>query len=339
MEQRHMPLGYRMVEGKITIVPEQAKLITELFRAYAQGASMYQLGKRLTEQGVLNANHKPVWNHGTVGKILENRKYLGDDFYPAILEQELFDAVQERRKEKSRELGRVMQPNSTGKRSVFANCLVCGICGQPYRRYVEHCGQPGEKIVWKCKHYINGNRVYCRNVFLVDSQIMNAFMELLGTLKSPRFRLEPEKTMQGLPYSREAAALTRRLEELEEEPEYPAEEMVRVIYERAKAQYRVAKTQDRDYQTEKLKAALERKTFGDGFDSELFKAIVSKIVIHKEKRYEFKLINGVKIELPIREAAERRRLDEPIQNSNCSKEKYIGDPSQSGIRPESTYST
>ena len=250
MKQRHMPLGYRMAGGKILIVPEQAELVKEVFQAYSEGNSLYQLARRLTDHVALNANHKPVWNHGTVGKILENRRYLGDEFYTALMEPELFYKVQERRKEKSKELGRIMQPNSFGKRSMFADRLVCGICGQPYRRYVEHCGQPGEKIVWKCKHYINGNRVYCRNVFLVDSQIINAFMELLRLLKVGRFRLEPETAEQGLPYSREAAELTRKLQALEEEPGYPAKEMVQVIYERARSQYRVARIRDRDYQTD-----------------------------------------------------------------------------------------
>ena len=250
MRQRHMPLGYRMAGGKIVIAPEQAEIIKEIFQEYSEGASLYQLARKLTDLGALNANHKPVWNHGTVGKILENRRYLGDEFYPALMEPELFYKVQERRKEKSKELGRIMQPNSFVKRSMFADRLVCGICGQPYRRYVEHCGQPGEKIVWKCKHYINGNRVYCRNVFLVDSQIINAFMELLRLLKVGRFRLEPETAEQGLPYSREAAELTRKLQALEEEPGYPAKEMVQVIYERARSQYRVARIRDRDYQTD-----------------------------------------------------------------------------------------
>ena len=330
MRQRHMPLGYRMAGGKILIVPEQAELVKEVFQAYSEGNSMYQLARRLTEQGVLNANHKPVWNHGTVGKILENRRYLGDEFYPALVDSELFHKVQERRKEKSKELGRIMQPNGFGKRSMFADRLVCGICGQPYRRYVEHCGQPGEKIVWKCKHYINGNRVYCRNVFLVDSQIIDAFMELLRLLKDGRLRLEPEAAEQGLPYSREAAELTRKLQALEEEPGYPAKEMVQVIYERARSQYRVARIRDRDYQTEKLKAVLKEVVFTEGFDSRLFQTIIRRIVIHEDRRFEFELINRVKIELPIWEAVEGRRLDAPVQSSNRSKETYICDTAQSG---------
>ena len=105
-----MPLGYRMTGGKIVIDSEQAEIIKGIFQEYSEGASLYQLARKLTDQGALNANHKPVWNHGTVGKILENRKYLGDEFYPTIIESELFTQVQDRRKEKSRELGRVMRP-------------------------------------------------------------------------------------------------------------------------------------------------------------------------------------------------------------------------------------
>ncbi|MEQ2594309.1 recombinase family protein [[Clostridium] symbiosum] len=329
MRQCHMPLGYRMVGGRILIAPEQAELVKGVFQAYSEGNSMYQLARRLTELGALNANHKPVWNHGTVGKILENRRYLGDEFYPALVEPELFHKVQERRKEKSKELGRIMQPNSFGKRSMFADRLVCGICGQPYRRYVEHCGQPGEKIVWKCKHYINGNKVYCRNVFLVDCQIIDAFMELLRLLKGGRFRLEPEAATQGLPYSREAAELNRKLQALEEEPGYPAKEMVQVIYERARSQYRVARIRDHDYQTEKLKTVLKEVVLTEEFDSRLFQTIIRRIVIHEDRRFEFELINRVKIELPIGEVVEGRRLDAPVQNSNRSKETYICDTAQS----------
>ena len=333
MRQRHMPLGYRMAGGKIVIDPEQAEIIKGIFQEYSEGASLYQLARKLTEQGALNANHKPVWNHGTVGKILENRKYLGDEVYPAILEQRLFDKVQEHRKEKSRRLGRIMQPNSLKKRSMFAAYLFCGICGQPYRRYVEHCRQPGEKIVWKCKHYINDNRVYCRNIFLVDSQIIQAFMELMRGVKDGRFQIEPETIMQGLPYSREVAELTRKLQELEEKPEYPSEEMVRLIYERARLQYRVSRIQDQNYQTEKLKTALEENPLQKEFNCELFKATIHRITVHKDRRFEFELINGVKIELPIREAEEGRKPDETGQNSNCCKEKHLCNSSQSGIQP------
>ena len=73
---------------------------------------------------------------------------------------------------------------------------------------------------------------------------IQAFMDLMRGVKDGSFQTEPETIVQGLPYSREAAELTRKLQELEEKPEYPSEEMVRLIYERARLQYRVSRIQD-----------------------------------------------------------------------------------------------
>ena len=129
-------------------------------------------------------------------------------------------------------------------------------------------------------------------------------------VKDGRLQIEPKTIMQGLPYSREAAELTRKLQELEEKPEYPSEEMVRLIYERARLQYRVSRIQDQNYQTEKLKTALKENPLQKEFNSELFKATIHRITVHKDRRFEFELMNGVKIELPIQEAAEGRKPDE-----------------------------
>lgn len=165
----------------------------------------HRIAKNFTEQGVLNANKRISWSYCSVGKILENRKYKGDDFYPALIDAETFERVQERRREQAQSLGRTAQLNSYANKSMFGEKIVCGICGQPYRKYVEHCNQPGETIRWKCKRYIKGNRVYCRNVFLTEGQIedavlaaVNYFIENPGLLDQgtpvPKTELENAKS-------------------------------------------------------------------------------------------------------------------------------------------------
>lgn len=180
--KRHTPLGYRIVNGKADIVPEAAQIVKAVFQAYLGGTSTYQIAKDLTKQGVLNASHKPSWNHGSVGKILENRKYTGDEFYPSLIESGIFEQVQKRRQETVKSLGRHVQPNSFRNQTKFSGTLYCGICGQSYRRYVEHCNQPSENVKWKCKHYIKSNRVSCLNIFLTDEQIESAFMNVINQI-------------------------------------------------------------------------------------------------------------------------------------------------------------
>lgn len=45
--------------------------------------------------------------HGSAGRMLRNKKYLGDDYYPAIIDKETFDKAEEIRMSRAKALGRV----------------------------------------------------------------------------------------------------------------------------------------------------------------------------------------------------------------------------------------
>ena len=47
--------------------------------------------------------------HGSAGRMLRNTRYLGDDYYPAIIDQELFDRAEEERQSRANQLGRVRE--------------------------------------------------------------------------------------------------------------------------------------------------------------------------------------------------------------------------------------
>ena len=47
--------------------------------------------------------------HGSAGRILRNEKYLGDDYYPAIIDREIFDKAEEVRMSRAKALGRVRE--------------------------------------------------------------------------------------------------------------------------------------------------------------------------------------------------------------------------------------
>lgn len=296
MMQRHMPLGYGIKNGKAVIVPETAAIVRQVFQDYISGISTYRIAKELTKKGVPNASHKPSWNHGSIGKILENRKYLGDGFYPPMIEGDLFEQVQKRRMEKQVQLGRTIQPNSFANRNVFAGKLRCGKCGQPYRRYVEHCNQPGEKVNWKCKRYIHGNRVYCRNLFLTDEQIADAFLKAVNRIiVSPKL-LERRKGQE--PEIGRAAdeKLSAQIGEMLEIGTAPAQEIKALIFERAKLQYQRSKINDYEYQTDKIKRAMAGIGEQSEFDDALFEQTIRQAVIQEDGKITFQLHNGIEID-------------------------------------------
>ena len=321
--QRHLALGYHIVRGQIEIDEESAKIVTSIFEKYVEGTSMWQIAREMMEQGVKNANNGPNWTHVTVGNILKNERYLGSQDYPAIIDKELFYQAQLRRERVSQELGRVAQPNSFGKRTIFSGKLVCGICGQPYKRYVEHSGQPGQKRNWKCRQYIKRNRVFCRNRFLPDEEIKDSFQAMVHKLTEKPGILRLKRPEKREPYSREAVGLSERLRELGERPDFPAKEMVQVIYERAVEQYRASSVYDWDYQTGKIEEALIAGESDGRFDEALFQKIVKKITVQSDGNLEFELINGLKADGLIQTNRERRDIGNAAENRNRSKKEHI----------------
>lgn len=301
--QRHTPLGYQIVDGKAEIAPESAQIVRAVYEEYLAGTSTYRIAKGLTEKGILNASRKPSWNHGSVGKILENAKYIGDGFYPLLIDKAIFEQVQRMRQKKVESLGRTAKLNSFANASLFSNKLYCGACGQPYRRYVEHCGQAGETVKWKCKHYIWGNRVCCRNIFLTNEQIENAFLRIINKGIATPIILERQSRVKSLASCPASERLTGQIQQALETGQYTASQLKEMVFERAIEQYQVAVIDDWSYQTDKLKAALSGKEAQTTFDGELFTATIKKAIIYEDGRMQFYLHNDLMLETHITEKA------------------------------------
>lgn len=295
--QRHTPLGYRIQNGKAEIEPEIAAFIREVFDAYLTGASTYRIAKDFTRRGILNASHKPSWNHGSIGKILENRKYLGDEFYPPLIEQSVFEQVQDRRKQRVQELGRIKGLNSFANQSTWSNLLVCGECGQPYRKYTEK----GKHPKWRCKHYIYHNHVLCRNRFLSEEQLEQAFVQAINQVIETPACLKPDFKEAPLPKSIAERKLTARINSLLAEPSCDAQTVKQLALQRAAEQYHNIHIDDRAYQNEKIIDALDGAGIQNICDLTLLKKTIGKIVVQKHTGLEFYLKNGRSITIPIKE--------------------------------------
>ena len=79
----HTPFGYRIENGKAVIDEATASQVRNLYKNYLSGLSLTNTAK---EAGLdlLHAGAK---------RMMLNRHYLGDDFYPAIIDPASFDAV------------------------------------------------------------------------------------------------------------------------------------------------------------------------------------------------------------------------------------------------------
>ena len=87
MSRGHTPYGYRIENGIAYVDESKAEQIRTIFKENTSGNSLVgaaaAAGMKLT--------------HSSVKRILENKHYLGDDFYPALIDQATYDGARAER--------------------------------------------------------------------------------------------------------------------------------------------------------------------------------------------------------------------------------------------------
>jgi hypothetical protein len=73
----HTPYGYRIENGIAVIDEEKAEKVRNLYKGYLSGLSLSVAAKTAG----IDAYHR------TAGRMLRNERYLGDDYYPAIIDR------------------------------------------------------------------------------------------------------------------------------------------------------------------------------------------------------------------------------------------------------------
>jgi site-specific DNA recombinase len=109
-----LPLGYEMKDGKIAVVEDEAERVRLIFRRYVELGGVNALVRDLKDRNirtktrlrVTGAAHGGIpFGRGSLFYLLRNRFYIGEVNYkgeilpgeqPAILDRELFDAVQQK---------------------------------------------------------------------------------------------------------------------------------------------------------------------------------------------------------------------------------------------------
>lgn len=96
MTNRKNLYGYRIENGALTICPEEAAVVERISTLYLAGASYQGIADSLNKNGIPFSQEAPLWNKHKVKRLLENPRYAGADGYPPILEESMFQAVQEK---------------------------------------------------------------------------------------------------------------------------------------------------------------------------------------------------------------------------------------------------
>lgn len=102
------PYGYRIIDAEAVIDESEAEKVKELYREFLNTGSMR---KAAMEVGIDKV-------HSVIGRILKNRVYLGTDYYPQIIDEALFSAVQKLREKNAGNQNRIHEYKAVEKSEI-----------------------------------------------------------------------------------------------------------------------------------------------------------------------------------------------------------------------------
>lgn len=93
----YIPLGYKIIDGEVVVDESVVEKIKATYRYYFEGKSLVDAAKE--------AGFK--MNHVTVKRMLSNKKYLGTDYYPQIIDEDTIERFQKELTRRAGKLGRL----------------------------------------------------------------------------------------------------------------------------------------------------------------------------------------------------------------------------------------
>lgn len=291
--QWHMPIGYKVINGKIEIYEEHRKIVEQIFKDYDSGISTLKIAKGLKENGVKNAHDRVGWSHASIGRILENHNYLGTEDYPQLIDHELFGRVQKRREKIRVEGSRGIHRPNKKERLLFSGMLVCAECGCAYSHIQPRSDSANEVAKWKCKNYIYQNKVTCKGGFITDVQAKRVCIRAINELLCNSSLTEKwkEKEQKVSPQYR---MLERKIAEAEN---ISADKMTELLFQKAAERYKTLEVREAEIKSEEMREAIAGKKEIEEFDEELYRKLIRQIIVYKNDsvRVIFKNSNSIRI--------------------------------------------
>ena len=276
--QYDIPFGYKITDGKIEVCEEHGNTVEQIFQDYDKGISVLRISKALKEKDFMHESCIRNWSGTTVGRILENPSYLGTEYYPRIIDRELFDRVQKRREQVRIRGNRGGYRPNDRERELFTGMLFCAECGKAYVRRIPHTSKSGDlEGRWRCKSDARNRQIPECGGSLTDKQVeaicicaVNRLIDHSELIDSP----EPKIPKISLEY--------RRLDEkIQKAGDLSMDEIMALMFERAAERYKTLEIRDEDIRTEAMQAILNGKSKITEFDEDLYRGLISRMIVYE----------------------------------------------------------
>lgn len=192
---RFIPYGYTIREGRTVIEHTEAEIIREIFDEYIKGASLKDIAENLTQRRIPYTEKTDVWDKARIARIIDNAKYIGDEEYDPIIDEDTYEGAVSMKAARQRN---TVQKECEGI-ALLRNRVKCEDCGSPMVRRI--CSKRHVKESWTCQNAECGKRLRISDGDLLQkiTILMNRIIENSELLiPKPKTRIVDSLTVANL---------------------------------------------------------------------------------------------------------------------------------------------
>lgn len=279
MKNRRFPYGYEMQNGVIVIHLKEANIVKQIFKQYLNGENLKNIAERLTENQIEFLPGEYNWNKSRIKRMIEDKRYIGDDNYSAIIDKDTFQRANVEKNNRIRNINPVI----TSEKKLLTNKVICSNCGRRLFHNTDSRLKNSEK--WFCK-----NEDCKFSINMTVAELEYEITEILNLLTSQPKLVEYEESDITAEPSLEIIRMENEIERQLESIGFNKNEIQNMILQCAAKKYDAYK--DVRHITDRLKADFEKSSPLSAFTAELFDRTVSAITIDKDKKVCLKLKNN-----------------------------------------------
>ena len=274
MNHRNIPFGYTMENGTVIINDIEAAIIRETAEQYLSGKSLRTIAELLTAKRVEYMPGKNDWNRSRIQRMIDDKRYTGENGYPPILTEQAYTTMQTMKTEKN-----TQKAVSHFKLTVP---VVCPSCGGRMQRCYDN--RRKASTWWCCPE--------CKTtVSITDENLQNGITERLNEVIVDPERIEiPESAYEeSQEVKRMSAEIVKTLDTIGFDKEALKQKMLTCVSEK----YKCLGTEVTTAQS--LKDTFKSASPLTAYDSALADQVVSEIHLQRNGEISLTLINGQRI--------------------------------------------
>jgi hypothetical protein len=157
-KNRTIPFGYMMKNGEIEIEPVESNAVQEIFSMYLDGSSLLTIAGYMKNCDVSYNGINNIWNKNMIKRILENEKYIGEENYLRIIDEDTFFRANAKKKVRASMVAEISE-----ELQAIRTLTHCSECGHRLSRI----GGNTRPEKWNCKTPDNDFGIYDFTLWLI----------------------------------------------------------------------------------------------------------------------------------------------------------------------------